>query len=82
MIDYKQQIDNMGLKPDDYVWLCEDIQEQINSDEFNGLYTYADTDEFINSLSKEERLNLLSQLQDRLIAWLRDNLKKAKRKKK
>jgi hypothetical protein len=50
--DYTKQIDEMKLKPDDYVWLCEDIQEQINSDEFNGLYTYADTDEFINSLSK------------------------------
>lgn len=82
MIDYKQQIDNMCLKPDDYVCLCEDIQEQINDDEFNGTYTYADTDEFITCLSKEERLNLLSQLQNRLVDWLKGNLKKAKRKKK
>jgi hypothetical protein len=79
--DYTKQIDEMQLKPDDYVWICEDIQEQINEEEFNGIYTYADTDEFITRLSKEERLNLLSQMQDRLIAWLKDNLKKAKRKK-
>jgi hypothetical protein len=56
MIDYTKQIDDMALKPDDYVWLCEDIQEQINYEEFNGIYT----DEFINSLSKAERLDLLS----------------------
>jgi hypothetical protein len=80
--DYTRQIDEMKLKPDDYVCLCEDIQEQINEEEFNGVYTYADTDEFITRLSKEERLNLLSQLQNRLIAWLKTNLKKAKRKKK
>jgi hypothetical protein len=79
--DYTKQIDEMQLKPDDYVWICEDIQGQINEEEFNGIYTYADTDEFITRLSKEERLNLLIQLQDRLIAWLKGNLKKAKRKK-
>ena len=81
MTDYTKQIDNMALKPDDYAWICEDIQEQINNEEFNGLYTYADTDEFIASLSKAERLDLLSQLQDRLIVWLKANYKKAKRKK-
>lgn len=80
--DYTKQIDEMQLKPDEYVDLCEDIQEQINEDEFNGIYTYADTDDLISSLSKEERLNLLSQLQDRLIVWLKENYKKAKRKKK
>lgn len=81
-IDYTKQIDDMGLKLDDYVGLCLEIQEQINDiDQFIGTYTYSDTDDFIGSLSKEERLNLLNQLQNRLIVWLKNNFKKAKRKK-
>lgn len=81
-IDYTKQIDDMGLKLDDYVGLCLEIQEQINDiDQFIGTYTYSDTDDFIGSLSKEERLNLLNQLQNRLIVWLKTNFKKAKRKK-
>lgn len=82
MNDYTKQIDDMCLTLDDYVHLCREIQEQINDVEsFNGLNTYADTDEFIASLNKAERLDLLKQLQDRLIDWLKENYKKSRRKK-
>ena len=82
MTDYTKQIDEMYISLDDYLHLCKEIQEQINDEEsFNGLNTYADTDEFIASLNKSERLDLLSQLQNRLIVWLKANYKKAKRKK-
>lgn len=78
--DYTKQIDSMNVKLDELLNLCLEIQEQINEDEFNGLWTYADTDEFITLLSKAERLQLLNQLQDRIKNWLKDNLKKAKKK--
>jgi hypothetical protein len=78
--DYTKQIDDMNVKLDELLNLCLEIQEQLDEDEFNGLWTYADTDEFITSLDKAQRLDLLSQLQNRVIVWLKGNFAKAKKK--
>lgn len=78
--DYTKEIDGMNVKLDELLDLCLEIQEQVNEEEFNGLWTYADTDEFITLLTPNERLVLLSQLQERAIVWLKGNLSKAKKK--
>ncbi len=67
------------FKPDESLWLLQEIQEQIKEEEFNGLYTYADVDHAITRLSASDRLQLLKILEDYITVWIKGNYDKAKK---
>ena len=67
------------FKPDESLWLLQEIQEQIKEEEFNGLYTYADVDNAITGLSTTDRLSLLKILEDYITVWIKGNYDKAKK---
>lgn len=67
------------FKPDESLWLLQEIQEQIQAEEFNGLYTYADVDDAITGLSATDRLSLLKILEGYITVWIKGNYAKAKK---